>query len=92
MCVPAQLGAAKSLLIAALRAAGAPPQFPRHTLHTQQGATSERNIYAGHRNSPTQRAWYKVPCGAAHFELGYDGPRWHRGPFLFKIIQSHAQK
>jgi hypothetical protein len=26
------------------------------TLHTQQGATSEHNnIYAGHRNSPTQR-------------------------------------
>ncbi len=25
------------------------------TLPTQQGATSEHNIYAGHRNNPTQR-------------------------------------
>jgi hypothetical protein len=24
------------------------------TLHTQQGATSGHNIYAGHRDSPTQ--------------------------------------
>jgi hypothetical protein len=25
------------------------------TLHTQQNATAQRNIYAGHRNSLTQR-------------------------------------
>jgi hypothetical protein len=43
-----------------------------------------------HRQEPTGR--YKVPRGAAHFELGYDGLGWHHGPFLFSIIQSHAQK
>jgi hypothetical protein len=25
------------------------------TLHTQQGATSEHDVYAGHHNSPIQR-------------------------------------
>ena len=28
---------------------------PVSTLHTQQGATSEHNVYSAHRNSPTQR-------------------------------------
>ena len=36
------------------------------TLHTQQGATSEHNIYASHHNSPTQH------YAASTAPYGYD--------------------
>jgi hypothetical protein len=33
------------------------------TLHSQRGATSQHNIYAGHRNSPTRHAANPAPYG-----------------------------
>ena len=32
-------------------------------LHSQRGATSQHNIYAGHRNSPTRHAANPAPYG-----------------------------
>jgi hypothetical protein len=33
------------------------------TLHSQRGPTSQHNIYAGHRNSPTRHAANPAPYG-----------------------------